>query len=518
MIRVLFFILLLTAAGLGLTWFLDRPGIVAVTWQGYRAETSLAVAAGLVILFAVAFSIAWSAIAFAFRIPSVVVYAARARRRARGLAALSRGFIAAGAGHARAARRAAAEAQRAVPEEPLALLLRAQAAQIDGDGAAAQAAFHDMAAREDTRLLGLRGLFVEATRRGDAAAARRHAHEAHRLQPLPWSAQAVLDARTAEADWRGALRVLNETIAAKLVDAETGRRQRAVLTTAIAQDVETTAPDEALQLAREALKGAHDLVPAATLAARLLVRRGDLRKAAKLVERTWLRADHPDLARAYVNLRQGDSNVDRLARAQTLFRLNRDSDEARLAVVEAALATRDVALARATLAPLLDDTRRPRVRTCLLVAEIEEAEHGTTGVVREWLARASRAPRDPAWMADGIVYDTWLPVSPTTGAIDAMRWQQPPERLRPPLDASAAPAAAALPAAPDPAPGDNLPPAASVVDRAAPEAPAPVLEPVAAVEAPPPARGQIVFQNPSAPDDPGPETAEQVSPSRHALP
>ena len=453
--------------------------------------------------------------------------------RARGLAALSRGFIAAGAGNVRAARRAAAEAHKSVPHEPLAMLLRAQAAQIGGDGAAAQAAFHDMAGRDDTRLLGLRGLFVEATRRGDTEAARHYAQQAHGLQPLPWSAKAALDHRASESDWRGALRVLDTTIAAKLIDAATGQRQRAVLTTAVARDLETTAPDEALQLARDALRGAPDLVPAAALAARLLARRGDLRKAAKLIERTWTRADHPDLAQVYLNLRVGDSNNDRLARAQTLFRLARDSAEGRLMVAEAALATRDVALARATLAPLLDDPLRPSVRTCLLLAEIEETENGTTGKVREWLARASRAPRDPVWMADGIAYDVWMPVSPTTGEIDAVKWQKPIERLSPAVEGTTQPslghpieeapptlpAIAAVPEqpladaelvgspleaeAPPPLPPD---PAAPAAPNAEPGPPEP--HPPAPVELRP-----LAFPHSGAPDDPGPAAAEELGPT-----
>jgi HemY protein len=40
-----------------------------------------------------------------------------------------------------------------------------------------------------------------------------------------------------------------------------------------------------------------------------------------------------------------------------------------------------------------------------------------------------RAPRDPAWEADGIVSEQWAPVSPVTGRLDAFEWREPPERL-----------------------------------------------------------------------------------------
>ena len=66
------------------------------------------------------------------------------------------------------------------------------------------------------------------------------------------------------------------------------------------------------------------------------------------------------------------------------------------------------------------------MRVCLLMSDLEQAEHGSTGRGREWLARATRAPRDPAWIADGGVSDHWLPISPVTGRLDAFVWQAPP--------------------------------------------------------------------------------------------
>ena len=40
--------------------------------------------------------------------------------------------------------------------------------------------------------------------------------------------------------------------------------------------------------------------------------------------------------------------------------------------------------------------------------------------------------RDPAWTADGLVSDKWLPVSPATGRLDAFQWKVPLADLTPP--------------------------------------------------------------------------------------
>jgi uncharacterized protein HemY len=147
---------------------------------------------------------------FILRSPEQVSLFFRHRRAMKGYLAISRGLIAIGAGDLRSARKSAIEAARLSPGDPLALLLTAQSAQMAGDRGEAECAFREMTKRDDTKLLGLRGLYIEAQRRDDAQAARLAAEEAVRARPSPaWAGQAVLDYRCAAADWAGALDALD---------------------------------------------------------------------------------------------------------------------------------------------------------------------------------------------------------------------------------------------------------------------------------------------------------------------
>ena len=439
MIRVIVFLVFLAAAAFGVSWLLDRPGEVSIVWLGNRYEMSVFVAIGRIALACVVFTLLWNLSTLVFRVPSLVSLARRARKHARGRDAVSRGMIAVGAGDLRAAQRASRDAGRALPHEPMGLLLRAQVAQMEGDRGAAEAAFAEMAAKDSTRLLGLRGLHVEAQRRGDDEAAHRFAQEAHRATPLPWAGDAIVTHHARTGAWSDALAVVDANARAKLVDKRTAARQRAVLRTAVAQEIEYIDAEGALKAVRSAVKRAPDLVPAAVLAARLLSRRGDFRSASKVVERAWDEGPHPELAAAYLSVRPGDSNTDRFARATALARRKPDHPESRMLVAEAALATRDFSRAREAMAPLMNDGARPTTRMCLLMADIEEAEHGESGLLREWLSRASRAQRDPAWIADGVIATRWAPASPVTSKLDAFVWQTPREELgmaaREPIDA-----------------------------------------------------------------------------------
>ena len=434
MIRVLVFFAVVALAALGAAWMADHPGTVLVTFAGRDYQFSTLFGAVAVLVLAVALAVAWGLIRFVFNIPAVLSVASRNKRRNRGLRALSRGLVAIGAGDAAAARRHAGEAGRLLHKEPMAMLLTAQAAQLGGDRAAAQDAFAAMVDHDETRTLGLRGLHMEAIRRGDAAAAYHFASEAQKIAALPWAGQAVLQHRAAQNDWTGALAAVERNAAGRLIDRPTANRQRAVLQTAIALDCEEGSADEALRLAREALRVAPTLVPAAALAGRLLARKGDLRRAAKAIEAAFAATPHPELAAAYVNARPGDSAIDRLSRAETLARQAPGQPESRLTVARAALEAREFGKARQVMAPLINGEQgtRPTARTCLMMADIEEAEHGETGALFEWLQRAARAPHDPAWMADGVTADRWSPVSPVTGRIDAFVWDTPREQLSAP--------------------------------------------------------------------------------------
>jgi HemY protein len=499
LIRVLIYLLVLGAIAFGLAQVADLPGVVSIKWPwwplyGRTLEVAPIVAAAATLGAFIAFYVVVAMLRFILRIPSIMSLTAKARRQNKGVAAVSRGMIAAGAGDARAAERAAREATKLLGPAPLALLLQAQAAQLAGNRKAAEDAFNQMKENPATRVIGLRGLYLEARRNGDEEAAYAHAQEAHTIAALPWAGQAILEKHTMGDDWRSALSVVEANIARKSVDKATGARQRAVLKTAIAQEIADREPDEALALVRESIKLAPDLVPAYALAGRLLARKGDIRRAARMIETGWKSSPHPDLAAVYIDLRPGDSSHDRLARAQTLSRLNSGHVESRLMLARTALEAREFKVARQAIAPLIENAgARPTVRTCLLMADLEETENGPSGRVREWLARAARAPRDPMWIADGLVSDRWAPASPVTGRLDAFTWETPAELL----------------AAPEPLPQDpETPPVDLPANLPAP--PPPPLPPRA--EAVPEAKVEIIPPPPAATGAPAPDAKAETQP------
>ena len=423
MFRIVLFLVLIALAAWGEAWVADQPGEVALSLGGAKYIVSLPVFAlflGIVIVIAM---MVLGFLILMLRTPGRISRGRLERRILRGRNAITHGLLAIGHGDAAAARRHADDARRLAGHDPLALLLHAQSAQLDGDRDGARAAFSSMAEREDTRLLGLRGLFIEAQRADDAVAAVMIAEEALKLAPSStWASHAVLGFRCAQGDWDGALKILDHDHESGLLDKATYRRRRGVLLTARALELEKVDRDLSRASVMEAVKLAPTLVPAAVLAAKFESEAHQLRRAMRLVEAAWLKHPHPDLADAYAHVRLGDSARQRLVRIETLAAKTPDAVEGKLAVARAAIDASEFAKAREALSSLVAN---PTQRVAMLMAEIERTEHGDSGKARTWTLRAVRARHDPAWTADGYVSDRWRPVSPVTGRLDAFQWQTP---------------------------------------------------------------------------------------------
>ena len=428
MTRILAFTFCVVAAAVGLAWFADRPGSVTVEWLGYQIETSALVGALAIAAVVALLILLWAVLRYLFTRPAAIAAHLRERRRQQGYDALSRGLLAIGVGDRTLAQRYAGIASRNLPREPLTALLRAQTAQLRGDRDAARRAFESMLDRPETQLLGVRGLFLEAARRNDTDAARALAEQAVKRDPrLAWGVNALFDMQARAGDYEGALDTLAIARQNGHVDQNVSLRRRAVLLTAEARELEAGNPDKALNLASEALRLAPSLVPAAEIAGRILASKGESRQASRLIARTWKLSPHPDLALVYAFAKPGEPPRERVRRVKQLASLTPGDVEGQIAIASAAIEAHEWQDARAALAPYLDD--RPSARICMLMARLESGELGDKGREREWLARALRAPRDRAWIADGYISDRWLPISPVTGAVDAFEWKAPVDAI-----------------------------------------------------------------------------------------
>ncbi|HYE52505.1 MAG TPA: heme biosynthesis HemY N-terminal domain-containing protein [Azospirillaceae bacterium] len=425
--RALLYFLKLGLLVAAAVWLANRPGTVAVEWQGYAVETSVGIAALALVVALVAASwlyLLWRAL---LRSPRAIGRIRGESRRVRGYRALTQGMVAVAAGDARTAERCAAKASSLLDEPPLTLLLSAQAAQLNGDEQAAAKYFEAMLQRPETEFLGLRGLLTQALRRGDRARALELARRAQALEPkAEWPLLTLVELEARRGDWTAAEEALDRAQRAKALPPERAKHQRTAL---LAERARAAGAAGRLDEAVAAAQKAHDLtpssVPAAVELARHKARAGNVKAARKALEQAWRAGPHPDLADAWGEIEEGADPLALVKRYEALVAIDPEAQEGHLALARAAIRARLWGQARTHLERVRKAA--PTARVYLLMAELEEAEHGDGPGVRQWLAKVPGADADATWVCAGCggPATAWSAVCGHCGTFDALEWRTP---------------------------------------------------------------------------------------------
>lgn len=427
MARVLRFLIALFVISLAAAWIAEQSGRLSLTWGAYRIDTSVAVLLAAVVGVAIAAALFYQLWLLLVGAPTRLKELSRERRRRRGYLALTQGLVAVAAGDAKEAARQVKRADGLLGDPTLTLLLSAQAAQLQGDDAAAERFFEAMRRKPETAFLGLRGLLNQTLKRGGADRALLLAREAHRLRPdSPWVGEQLFALETRAGRWTDAQATLRDWARKGGLAPERAGRLTAALEHVQSLEAEERGDAEtALKQARKAVTQAPDFTPAAAHLVRLWAAAGKPRAAMRVLENAWRLAPHPDLIEA---LRVARPPADALAWVTSVQRLvaaRPEDAESRLAIAEAALDADLWGEARGQLQPLL--SAEPEARACRLMARLEEAERQDMGAAHAWLARASTAGPDPAWVCAECrtPLREWRGLCPTCGAFASLQWGRP---------------------------------------------------------------------------------------------
>lgn len=335
-----------------------------------------------------------------------------ARRRADGDAAVTRALIALAAGTAEAARIEVRRARHLLGDTPQTLLLAAEAARLSGREDMAADAFKALAERPDARFLGLRGLLRQAMQREDWESAHRLAKEAEAAQPgAAWlrEERKMLALRT--HDWR-------EALALSPPDGP-----RAAL--ALAASEQEPDPARAAELEKQAFAADPAFAPGALAHAKRLLAAGSTRRARAVLEQAWVAAPHPDLGLAWIA--GTPAPLARIKAVEDLTHRNPTHVESRLLMARVALDAGLTGRARAELEALIASGAADR-RAYLMLAELEEAEHGDTADARAaqagWLRAAADAQGAPRWRCTtcGAEHTGWKAECNACGTVGRIAW------------------------------------------------------------------------------------------------
>ncbi|CUH85428.1 heme biosynthesis protein HemY [Thalassovita mediterranea] len=433
--KIVVFVLFVAAVTLGADYLMQIDGGVRIAFAGVEMTlTPLGTAIGLVVLV----TALWVLLKLASLTVAVLKfingdetalsrYFDRNRER-KGYQALTDGMMALASGEPRAAMRQASKAEKFLRRPELTNLLTAQAAEMAGDSKKAEEVYKRLLKDDSTRFVGVRGIMNQKLAAGEEEVARQLAEKAIALRPKHVGVQdTLLDLQTRAQDWSGARNTLTLKLKQGTLPRDVHKRRDAVLALSEAKAILAEGQDAtALEAAVEANRQSPDLVPAAALAARNMIEKGQARKAAKLIKKTWAAQPHPDLAAAFAAIAPEEDPAARLKRFQPLLRLMPDHRESRLVLAELNIAAEDFPAARKALGDLVDSDPDSRVLT--VMAAVERGEGASDTVVKARLTQALSAPRGPQWVCGNChnIHSDWAPVCGNCQAFDTLSWQVPP--------------------------------------------------------------------------------------------
>jgi len=276
------------------------------------------------------------------------------------------------------------------------------------------------------------------------------------LRPTPtWVVESLFELQAREGRWEAAQETLAQAVKRRIIPRERARHHRGVILYKLSRDALASGDQShGLRLAAQAQALAPDLAAPAGHHARALLQDRRTGPAAKAVESAWRTTPHRDLAELYGAIHDSAPPLVRVKCFERLAAQNPDARESHLAQAQAALdallwgeARRHLDRAVSARAPPFitrpansvpspdaspgpgEDSvpTGPTPRLCLLMARLEEAEHGAGPDAREWLDRAVTAMPDPRYVCASCGGESleWRSLCPHCGSFDALAWRTP---------------------------------------------------------------------------------------------
>lgn len=428
MLRAAFYLILLLATALLAGYFSAYPGEVTLSWQEWRADTSVAVLLLLIFLLALAVMSVLLCLRFFLLLPRRFRRGQRERRYMQGLKHVTESLVALAGGELDAARRATHQAERRLGQDaPAVLLLTAQIAKLEGNDARARQMLEQMLKHKETEYLAARGLSDYHTRQQQASFALAYAEQALTLRPKdPRAVRGAVASYMRLSRHAEALNALSR--ARWRIPRAERRRSEGLVMLLKAQSLKEAADiPGALHAAEEAVKRLRGgpvagFAQAGALSATLAQVLHGPKDAQRRLRRAFAHSPHPLLADAFRAVAADELPTRALKLAQSLAATQSAHLESRLLVAEAALAASAHDIARAELKAALEGGDEPRA--CNLMARLEKSAYNDEEAAERWRLRALAAEAARTRHACSECHYTssvWSALCPECGAFDCMK-------------------------------------------------------------------------------------------------
>jgi HemY protein len=426
MIRLLFILLIVAGLTTAMLWFSDNDGSVIMEWMGYRIQTSVSILTLTLLMFCVLFTVSVQFFFWCINTPKRLKRSLEDHKKKKGMEAVTQGFVAIASGDSKEARHYTSRAESFLGKHILTRLLSVQTAQLEGDVDTMRAEYTAMLEHDETELIAIKGLLVQARQDKDWDKAAFLAEKLEKMRPnAEWILPILLDCYKRTRQWKKASETLNRTHKNHLIDENSYRHLSAVLHLA---EASYAPPNELLTLTdlyATAYKRDQLCVPAVLQYAAHLRVLEEPRKAKRILEQCWDKTQHPHLLDAFLELHEDLSHEKRFRLMEKIVNQHPDQVEGRLLVARLALQASQ--LDQASHHAHAAIATRETVGGCRTIAAILKQERASAEEIENWLRRAEHALPDPAWRCTSCNHtvQSWHHECPSCRGFDTLNWYAP---------------------------------------------------------------------------------------------
>lgn len=391
MIRLSLYMAMALLIALGAVWLSNNPGELMLQWRGWEVRLSFA----LFCLFALAYTLLiWNAYKlYRWFLTDNPLKSPQRRdaKRKRGLVALEQGWSALAIDDKTAALKWGKKALSALNGEASALRLLVQASKDKEH----EKYLDQLMAIEDSEIYGLKIQIEAHMKQGESENALEKAHLLHTKQPKnPWVMKHLIDLHAALSHWDEAREMLKAATRLKALSPEEVAHTGAVLDYGAACETDLAGQKKAaLNLALSALKKEPGFHAAAVLAARLHVALGDVKKAEKLLLKSWGKDPCTEISEPYLALYAAENAAGRLARVQKLISNTPEHMLSRHLLARCAIDAQKWPLAKDALDQITENGEAT-ASTHILRARLIAAQKGDLEAINQSLKQAEEAAND----------------------------------------------------------------------------------------------------------------------------
>lgn len=430
-----FFIKIAIIAGAGV-WLATREGQVFLSFMGYDITIQSGLFFLLLFIICITFLLLYRVVRALLSTPRVIAKYQEQDKQKKSYYALTQGLVAVAAGDAKKATEYARKSQDVMPEQSaLLLLLKAQAARLDGEEVLAENYFKELSQDKEARFLGLRGLLMNALTEKDYSAALDYARQANKSYPNQgWLLKMLYHLEIKNRHWQCAVEVGKKAVKAGGLENAQALSDRIALHL-MHSDYELDQDNSAMALKELELAYKLDpyFIPTVTRLVRSYLSQNKKRKAVSLTQKTWKENPHPDLAMIWEEMaplkgKKNNANAKRLKWFEDLVALNTDSYDGQVMAANAAMNLGYWGEAKAYLNQA--EKIYPSASLYRLMAVTEQNSGDNDAIIHAYMEKASEALPDKSWycVQTSLIYQEWSPLAMPHEGFNTIVWGVPGEQ------------------------------------------------------------------------------------------